>query len=144
VRDFQAPEVLSRALPPRVVDLFDPSLLGNLDMDQFASFSVTHSSSPANRASAASARGGGAAPQPPAEEMLDPDWREGKLKDGTAFWFKVDDPQNPTFKKPLVSALAAARRMFSSFARQAYADLRSDPAGLDLSSFGAVGSTSSV
>jgi hypothetical protein len=48
--------------------------------------------------------------------------RKLKLKDGTVFWLKVDHPENPTFTRPLVQPLVAARNLYSSFARQALVD----------------------
>ena len=84
-------------------------------------------SSPARVRAAAAGGGGGAAlplrqPPQPVEKIFDPDWTEAELKDGTVFWFRVDHPENPTFTRPLVQPLVAARNLYSSFARQALVD----------------------
>jgi hypothetical protein len=49
------------------------------------------------------------------EEVADPSWIEGKLDNGTSFWYREDDPDHPKIEKPLLSpALLAARSMYAS------------------------------
>ena len=51
-------------------------------------------------------------------EVVDPNWIEAALDDGTKYWFRREDPHHPTFNMPLCSPLQAARAMFSAVARQ--------------------------
>jgi hypothetical protein len=60
---------------------------------------------------------GAAAPDaspPPVQEIVDPSFSQSTLDNGTVFWYKPDDPSHPTFKKPILSSLEAARLMFAS------------------------------
>ncbi len=49
------------------------------------------------------------------EEVADPSWIEGKLDNGTSFWYREDDPDHPKLEKPMSRpALPAARSMYAS------------------------------
>lgn len=122
VRELAHEDAVLTMLPPRT-DLFDPSLLFR-DLDPFIDLrplgtSPKHASKGGRQAAAfggSFGRMGAAAPESSIlVEIIDPTWIEGALDDGKKFWYKNDDPKNPTFVKPVVPpTLQAARAMYSS------------------------------
>ena len=141
MRSHETAEALTLSPPPRTVKhpfepspRVQPSLFGSAGSDVFAALPSV--SSPASARAAAARGGGGAAlplrPPPPVEQIFDPDWTEAAVGDGTVFWYRADQPSAPTFTRPLVQPLVAARSLYSSFARHALAGARSDPAAAAL------------
>ena len=122
MRELAHEDAVLTTLPPRI-DLFDPSLLFR-DLNPFSDLvplgtPPKHASKGVQQAAAfggSFGRMGAAAPESsPLVEIIDPTWIEGALDDGMKFWYKNDDPKNPTFVKPVVPpTLQAARAMYSS------------------------------
>lgn len=121
MRELAHEDAVLTMLPPRT-DLFDPSLPFR-DLNSFSDLiplgtPPKHASKGVQQAAAFNGsfgRMGAAAPESsPIVEIIDPTWIESALKDGKKFWYKNDDPKNPTFVKPVVPpTLQAARAMYS-------------------------------
>ena len=118
MRELAHEDAVLTTLPPRK-DLFDPSLLFR-DLNPFSDLvplgtPPKHASKGVQQAAACGRMGAAAPESSPLVEIIDPTWIEGALDDGKKFWYKNDDPKNPTFVKPVVPpTLQAARAMYSS------------------------------
>jgi hypothetical protein len=122
VRELANEDAVSATLQPRT-DLFDPSLLFR-DLNLFSDLIPLgplqkHTSKvelqAAGRGGSFARIGAATGSSLPLVEMIDPIWIEGALDDGKKFWYKKDDPKNPTFVKPLVPpTLQAARALWQT------------------------------